>query len=95
MQSRRQELEALLSASRNNIRSSKTKSPAKKSKVKRTASEKNALRKVIPKCTTIIVDTNCLIGDLEVAKRIIQSEKWAIIVPSIGKHIYIYQINYH
>ncbi|RIA85715.1 hypothetical protein C1645_781251 [Glomus cerebriforme] len=84
LKSRRQELEALLAASRNNIHSSKAKSPAKKAKkVKRTASEKNIFYRIVPGYTTIIVDTNCLIGDLEIVKKIIQSEKWIVIVPSI------------
>ncbi|GBC10647.1 hypothetical protein RclHR1_00980024 [Rhizophagus clarus] len=84
LKSRRQELEALLATSRNNLHSSKTKSSAKKfKKVKRTASGKNVLNKIVPGYTTIIVDTNCLIGDLEIVKKVIRSEKWVVIVPSI------------
>jgi hypothetical protein len=67
---------------------SKTKSSAKKSKkVKRTASGKNFLNRIVPGYTTIIVDTNCLIGDLDIVKKVIQSEKWVVIVPSIGIYI--------
>jgi hypothetical protein len=71
------------------MRSSKAKSPTKKSKAKRTSSEKNILYGVVPEHITIIVDTNCLIGDLEIVKRIVQSKKWVVIVPSIGNYIYI------
>ncbi|CAB4406875.1 unnamed protein product [Rhizophagus irregularis] len=84
LKSRRQELEALLAASRNNMHSSKSKSSAKKlKKVKRTVSGKNFLNRIVPGYTSIIVDTNCLIGDLEIVKKVIQSEKWVVIVPSI------------
>lgn len=71
------------------MRSSKTKSQTKKSRAKRAASETNVLYGVAPENITIIVDTNCLIGDLEIVKKIIQSEKWVVIVPSIGKYILV------
>lgn len=70
------------------MHSSKSKSSAKKlKKVKRTASGKNFLNRIVPGYTSIIVDTNCLIGDLEIVKKVIQSEKWVVIVPSIGIYI--------
>ncbi|CAG8495753.1 7783_t:CDS:2 [Ambispora leptoticha] len=37
--------------------------------------------KILPGYTTLIVDTNCLVGDLHAVKRIIKSEKWNVVVP--------------
>ncbi|CAG8670841.1 20533_t:CDS:2, partial [Cetraspora pellucida] len=35
--------------------------------------------------TTIVIDTNCLIGDLNMVKKFIQSDNWMVVVPSVGK----------
>ncbi|CAG8504968.1 12765_t:CDS:2 [Funneliformis caledonium] len=88
LKSRRQELETLLAVSRNDVHNYKTArfSSKKSRKVKRTASEKkesSVLCRVAPGYTTIVVDTNYLIGDLEMVKKLIQSEKWIIVVPLV------------
>ncbi|CAG8794323.1 9341_t:CDS:2, partial [Cetraspora pellucida] len=33
--------------------------------------------------TTIVIDTNCLIGDLNMVKKIIQSDNWMVVVPLV------------
>ncbi|CAI2167480.1 1867_t:CDS:2 [Funneliformis geosporum] len=88
LKSRRQELETLLAVSRNDVHNYKSAkfSSKKYRKVKRTFSEKkesSVLCRVAPGYTKIVVDTNYLIGDLEMVKKLIKSEKWIIVVPLV------------
>lgn len=46
----------------------------------------NRLReRVIPGQTVIVLDTNCFIGHIDHVQRLIQSNKWSIVIPLVGK----------
>lgn len=46
----------------------------------------NRLReRVIPGQTVIVLDTNCFIGHIDHVQRLIQSNKWSIVIPLVGR----------
>ena len=48
----------------------------------------NRLReRVIPGQTVIVLDTNCFIGHIDHVQRLIQSNKWSIVIPLVGRLI--------
>jgi hypothetical protein len=50
----------------------------------------NELREqVVPGITPLVIDTNCFIGDLSNVKKVIQCAKWQIIIPLVGKCIFV------
>ncbi|CAG8549996.1 4271_t:CDS:2 [Acaulospora morrowiae] len=81
LKSRRQELENLLVASRSN--SSSKQRPLSVSKVQQQVVSKKTLSRIVPGYTTLVVDTNCLVGDLVMVKKIICSDNWVVVVPLV------------
>ena len=50
----------------------------------------NELREqVVPGITPLVIDTNCFIGDLSNVKKVIHCAKWQIIIPLVGKCIFV------
>jgi hypothetical protein len=80
-QMRRQELETLFAATRNStsarVSSRTTRSQRKNLRNHTTSRIKSGI-------TSLVIDTNCFVGDLKMMKEIIQSEKWIVIVPLVG-----------
>ncbi|KAG1051148.1 hypothetical protein G6F43_006627 [Rhizopus delemar] len=53
-------------------------------RVKEREARLNYLReRILPDKTVLVLDTNCFIGHLEHVKKLIESEKWSIIVPLV------------
>lgn len=48
----------------------------------------NYLREcIIPGKTILVLDTNCFIGHIDHVKKLLQAQKWSIIVPLVGKYM--------
>ncbi|CAG8465413.1 3677_t:CDS:2 [Acaulospora colombiana] len=76
------ELKNLLAASRNNGLSAQN--PASNvSKAHQQIIPKKALSRIVPGYTILVVDTNCLVGDLVMVKKIICSDNWVVVVPLV------------
>ncbi|CAH1763876.1 9022_t:CDS:2 [Entrophospora sp. SA101] len=79
LKTRRQELENMLATK---YKGTLNNSQQQKSTTqKKTAS--SLLSKIVPGFTTLVVDTNCLVGDLNLVKKIIQSDNWTVVVPLV------------
>ncbi|CAG8605694.1 870_t:CDS:2, partial [Diversispora eburnea] len=85
LKSRRQELENLLAATRNNIYSSSAhKHPVNDAKKKESSKKtKSPLLRIVPGYTILVVDTNCLVGDLNMVKKIIYNDSWVVVIPLV------------
>lgn len=47
--------------------------------------------RVIPGQTTLVLDTNCFIGHFDHVKRLINGDKWPIVIPLVGKSTYFFE----
>ncbi|CAG8469319.1 7825_t:CDS:2, partial [Scutellospora calospora] len=87
LKSRRQELESLLAATRGSFRSPSAQKLSSKSSKKNTPhtakKEIPSLSRIVAGYTTVVIDTNCLVGDLNMVKKIIQSDNWVVVVPLV------------
>jgi hypothetical protein len=85
LKERRKQLEQdLLNASPStpHISARKAKKDEKKEKL-------NELREqVVPGATPLVIDTNCFIGELANVKKVIESAKWQVIIPLVGKLLF-------
>ncbi|CAG8448192.1 1651_t:CDS:2 [Dentiscutata heterogama] len=87
LKSRRQELENLLATTRESFRGPSVQKFSSKNSRKYTP---HAMKKVsalpsrvVAGYTTIVIDTNCLVGDLNMVKKIIQSNNWVVVIPLV------------
>ncbi|CAG8796276.1 28038_t:CDS:2 [Gigaspora margarita] len=87
LKSRRQELGNLLAATRESFRGPSVQKFSSKNSKKNTphATKKVSTlpSRIVAGYTTIVIDTNCLVGDLNMVKKIIQSDNWVVVIPLV------------
>lgn len=82
LKKRREQLQAMLTTTSGTT----TNHPRALGRLKEREARLNRLReRVIPGQTVIVLDTNCFIGHIDHVQRLIQSNKWSIVIPLVGK----------
>lgn len=83
LKKRREQLQTMLTVTSQEERGHEYKRSYGRAK-EREARLKSLRERVIPSETILVLDTNCFIGQLELVKRLIESDKWSIVIPLVG-----------
>jgi hypothetical protein len=85
LKKRREQLQSIVATAEAEERFGYRRLPAR---AKEREARLNYLREcIIPGKTILVLDTNCFIGHIDHVKKLLQAQKWSIIVPLVGKYI--------
>lgn len=83
LKKRREQLQSIVASAEQEERFGYRRLPAR---AKEREARLNYLREcIIPGKTILVLDTNCFIGHIDHVQKLLESKKWSIIVPLVGK----------